>query len=216
MPKNKGKKPTGQKPYLGKGPRTPTGSGPEVDEILEQERFQKAPKHVQDEMVEETKKKQKTKKKTAKKASKASRFPVGRKITAQQRALMLAELAEDADVLDAQRAFQRSGKKEVYENIVKEAAEKVAKAAAKVGGRHLSLAPLGALGQMGATAMDVSDLVSMFMGAVPSKKEEAKADKKTKAKQNRRLAAKRRRAMKERAVGLPESPALSQTDDPGK
>lgn len=141
---------------------------------------------------------------------------MGRKITAQQRALMLAELAEDADVLDAQRAFQRSGKKEVYENIVKEAAEKVAKAAAKVGGRHLSLAPLGALGQMGATAMDVSDLVSMFMGAVPSKKEEAKADKKTKAKQNRRLAAKRRRAMKERAVGLPESPALSQTDDPGK
>lgn len=211
MPKHKGKKPTGQRPYLGKGPRTPTGSGPEVDEILEQERFQKAPKHVQDEMVEESKKK-----KAAKKASRPSRNPMGRKITAQQRALMLAELAEDADVLDAQRAFQRSGKKEVYENIVKEAAEKVAKAAAKVGGRHLSLAPLGALGQMGATAMDVSDLVSMFMGAVPSKKEEAKADKKTKAKQNRRLAAKRRRAMKERAVGLPESPALSQTDDPGK
>jgi hypothetical protein len=210
MSKNKGKKPTGQRPYLGKGPRTPTGSGPEVDDILEQERFQKAPRHVQDEMVKETKKK------AAKKASKAARNPMGRPLTPQQRALLLAELAEDATDLDAQRVYQKTGNKKVAEKMVKDAAEKVAKAAAKVGGRHLSLAPLGALGQMGATAMDVSDLVSMFMDAVPSKKEEAKADKKSKAKQNRRLAAKRRRAMKEGAVGLPESPALSQTDDPGK
>ena len=154
--KRGGSKPRGQRPFQGPSVRTPTGRDPDIEDILEQERFQKI-------------------------------SPKGER----HRQKILKE------------AREKAAEHKRWIAAWKKLTEKAAK-------RGVMLAPFGVVGEAAGAVLDVMDVAGLL---VPSKKEAQSARKRDIRKQNKRLTAKRKRAMKEGAVGLPESPAESITTE---